>query len=285
MIGFVAMEHVRFDSLRPPIAKAAEIIKDYTAIFAFNDGAFGSGTFVNIGGFAGIVTAYHVAAHLVRFPDFSLIVADYPHRLDATAKTVQHIPIGSPRADSAPETGPDLSFLVIRNPTLVEAIQSEKLFYNMDFARSDPLLTPAKPKIWAVAGTFSDSFRRIAEDYQGEPLSKLQTFVGTGDFVYETCQDDFDYIKLTVPAGDAKFPCHYDGLSGGGFWLIPMEVDANGDLDTIGHRPPLLAGVQFAQSGPENRERVLTGHGFNSIGPKLRQSLMAQTSSLYPVPI
>src|SRR5262249_14556773 len=94
MSGFVSMEHLRVDSLRPHIAKAAEVIKDYTAIFVFPDGNFGSGTFVNIGGFAGILTAHHVAAHLDRFADFSLVVAGYPHRLEATAKTVQHISIG-----------------------------------------------------------------------------------------------------------------------------------------------------------------------------------------------
>lgn len=115
-------------------------------------------------------------------------------------------------------------------------------------------------------------------------MSKLQNFVGSGDFRYQTWRDDFDYIRLTVPAGDSSFPCHYEGLSGGGFWSIPLEVDATGDLNTIGHRPPLLTGVQFAQSGRENSERVLTGHGFNSIGPALREMLKAQTSSLYPVP-
>ena len=284
MSGFVAIHHVKFDALRPHIAKAAEVIKDYTAIFSFNDGSFGSGTFVNIGGFTGILTAHHVAEHLGRFADFVLIVADYAHRLEATARTVEHVAIGSPPSNGAPETGPDLSLLVFRNPTLVEAIQSEKLFYNMDFAHADPLSAPTMPMIWAVAGTFADSFRRITEDYHGEPLSKLQNFVGTGDFRYETWADDFDYIRLTVPAGESGFPCHYEGLSGGGFWMIPMEVDATGDLNTLGHRPPLLTGVQFAQSERENGERVLTGHGFNSIGPNLRENLKARTSSLYPLP-
>src|SRR5258708_3633755 len=85
MSGFVSIKHVKFDcSLRPHIAKAQEVIKDYTAIFSFNDGSFGSGTFVNIGGFAGILTAYHVAEHVSRFADFVLVVANYPHRLEAT---------------------------------------------------------------------------------------------------------------------------------------------------------------------------------------------------------
>jgi hypothetical protein len=284
MSGFVSIERVKFDSLRPHIAKAAGVIKDYTAIFSLNDGSFASGTFMNVGGFTGILTAYHVAEHLTLFPDFLLIVADYPHRLEATAGTVQHVVIGSPPSHSEPETGPDLSFLIFRNPTLVEAIQAEKLFYNMDFACSDPLSSPARPKIWGVAGTFADSFRRITEDYRGEPLSKLQNFVGAGDFRYETWHDEFDYIRLTVPAGDSGFPCHYGGLSGGGFWQIPMEVDATGDLNTLGHRPPLLTGVQFAQSRRANGERVLTGHGFNSIGPILRESLKSRTTSLYPLP-
>lgn len=151
MSGFVSIKNVKFGSLRPHIARAAEVIKDHTAIFSFNDGSFGSGTFVNIGGFAGILTACHVAEHVSRFADFVLVVANYPHRLEATAKTVQHVPVGSPPPHAEPETGPDLSFLIIRNPTLVEAIQSEKLFYNMDFAQLDPLSMPTKPKFWGVA--------------------------------------------------------------------------------------------------------------------------------------
>ncbi len=257
----------------PHIECASKIIKDYTAIFVFDDGRIGSGTFVSVRGFAGILTAHHVAEHLFEFKEFALCVADYPHGLWVRSELLVHVPIGPVLKNSAPEDGPDLSLLIIRDRTLVEAIQSEKLFYALDFVDLSFFRSPLSPKIWGVAGSPHDSFKRIEQDYQGGPLSKLLNFVGTGVFQYQTRQTDFDYIRLTVPSGEFEFPYHYEGMSGGGFWLIPMEIDPGGDVKTIGHRLPLLTGVEFHQSVRTNRERTLTGHGFASIYCRLMQTL------------
>ena len=90
----------------------------------------------------------------------------------------------------------------------------------------------------------------------------MANFVGLGVFDHETIsKGDFDYMKVIVPAGSFKFPDNYGGRSGGGFWLIPLEVDANGDPATIGPRAPILAGVEFSQSERDSGERILTGHG------------------------
>jgi hypothetical protein len=176
--------------------------------------------------------------------------------------------------DSAPENGPDLSFLIIRDPGLLAKLRTEKSFYALDSAPRPSFHPLLNPRIWGVAGSPYESFKRIEENYHGGPLSKMVNFVGTGCFPFQTLQDgDFDYLKLTVPSGEFGFPDDYEGISGGGIWLMPMEVDPSGDPRTIRHRAPILAGVEFSQSGWQNRERILTGHGAHSIYTVLRDSL------------
>jgi hypothetical protein len=282
---FVALEKLKFELLNPHIARASEIIKDFTAIFIFEDGQVGSGTFVNVGGFTGILTAYHVAQHLYKFKKFKFCVAEYPHDFGADSSLLQHVPIGPVPPDSSPEDGPDLSFLIIRDTTLAEAVQAEKLFYNLDFARPYSVHEPLMPKLWGVAGTLADSLRRIAEDYKGEPLSLMTNLVGAGTFSHEIrTSEGFDYLRLTVPSGSYNFPYDYAGMSGGGFWLMPFEIGENKDTQTIRCRPPYLAGVEFSQlkRDPANREKVLIGHGPDSI-LLLRETLKSKTSSLYPL--
>jgi hypothetical protein len=266
---------VKFDQLKPHIENACKVIKDYMAILIFDDGQIGSGTFVTTCGFDGVLTAWHVAEHLSRFQEFALCVADYPHGLWRSSDLVEHIPVGVVPKDSAPEDGPDLSFLIIRDPALLEELHRVKSFYPLDSSRAPCIHPLLNQRIWwGVAGSPYESLKRIDENYQGGPLTRLLNFVGADRFPFQMLQKgDFDYLKLTVPSGDAPFPDDYGGMSGGGFWLMPMEIDPSGDQRTISHRAPILAGVEFAQSSWENGERILTGHGPQSINACLRQAL------------
>jgi hypothetical protein len=263
--------------LEPHMARAAEVIKNYMVTFIVNEEPLGSGTIVKTCGVEGILTANHVAEELFKFSEFSLCVADSPHRLDISPNIIEHVPVGVAPKTSSPDEGPDLSFLIFRDAELVERLQTLKSFYTLDSVQS-PTLPPIliSRVIWGIAGTYYESFERIQENYEGGPLSKMTNFVGAGFFPCQTLQkEDFDYIRLTVPAGGgSKFPNDYHCMSGGGFWLLPMEIDSNGDPNTIGHRPPILAGVEFSQSSPENGERTLTGHGPHSIYIRMRQALM-----------
>jgi hypothetical protein len=260
--------------LAPYFASAGEVIKQYMVTFIANEEPLGSGTIIETCGVEGILTANHVAEELFKFPEFSLCVADSPHRLEISRNIVEHIPVGVAPKASSPDEGPDLSFLIFRDSELVDKLRTLKSFYTLDSVQPPTLHPILNPIIWGVAGTYYDSFKRIQENFHGVPLSKMKNFVGTGFFPYQTLQkDDFDYLKLTVPAGEFRFPNDYHCMSGGGFWLIPMEVDANGDPNTIRARSPILAGVEFSQAKLENRERILTGHGFHSIYVRLKQSL------------
>lgn len=261
--------------LTPKLARAGEEIKKYMVTFIVNEEPLGSGTLVKTCGVEGILTANHVAEELFKFSEFSLCVADSPHRLDISSDIAEHVPVGVAPKNSSPDEGPDLSFLLLRDAELLEKIRTLKSFYSLDSVQSSTLHPILNPRIWGIAGTYYDSFKRIQENFRGEPLSKMANFFGTGFFPCQTFQkNNFDYLKLTVPAGEFRFPNNYHCMSGGSFWLIPMEVSANGDPNTIRSCPPILAGVEFAQTERENHERILTGHGLDSIYVRIRQILM-----------
>ena len=105
------------------------------------------------------------------------------------------------------------------------------------------------------------------------PLIKYQNFVGETTFHSRTVRDEFDFIKLKVPCGEGNFPKNCEGMSGGGIWLVPLSIDPNRDPKTIRHESPILAGVSFYQSEIEDGERVITGHGYDSIYSRVRQAL------------
>jgi hypothetical protein len=284
--GFVKINLSTDDILAPHLAKAAAIVKNYSVIFLIDEEPVGSGTLSIAARALGISTAFHVAQHVMSHPQFVLCVSDSPHRLEIDSVLLEHIPVGSPPDGDGVETGPDLSFLVIKDPTLVAQLQKLRSFFQLDSARV-PSFHPALGRhFWAVAGTYRDSFSRVSDDYQGGPLSRMTNFVGTGLFPFDLLSvGEFDYLKLTLPAGGFGFPESYKGLSGGGVWLIPMEADAIqsdgsggkglpvGDPSTIGLRAPVLVGVQFCQSKRESRERVLTAHGPNSLHLQLVQNV------------
>ena len=241
MPGFVKA-YVKFEHLKPHIENACKAIKDYMAIFIFEDGRIGSGTFVNTCGFDGILTAWHVAKHLQNFQEFALCVTDYPHGLWISTELAEHVSIGGTPRGSVPEDGPDLSFLIIRDAGLLQKLRALKSFYALDSSPSPSIHPVLNRRIWwAVAGSPLESLKRIHQNYQGGPLTRLLNFVGADRFPFQVLQrGDFDYLKLTVPSGDAPFPDDYDGMSGGGFWLMPMEIDPSGDQRTIGHRSQSL---------------------------------------------
>lgn len=290
MPGFVKAA-LKFDLLAPHIAAAAkDVIKNHTAIFVVDEEPIGSGTFVQTCGLTGILTAFHVAEKVCNAPEFLLCVVDRPHRLEMTFETVAHVVIGRLPEKTSPADGPDLSLLVFQNCGLVKKLREFKSFYPLDTTALPSFHRVLNPLIWGVAGVYRDSFVRLAQNYQGGPLSKVVNFVGTGMFSFDVSEkDEFDYLQLKVPAGEYDFPYDYHGLSGGGFWLLPMEacaVDAltttdlkrtpMADLNTIRYRFPVLAGVEFHQSSREGRERVLTGHGPVSIYRRVRDTLKRQ---------
>ena len=77
--------------LAPHLAHAGEAIKKHMVTFIANEEPLGSGTIVESCCVQGVLTANHVVEELFKFPEFSLCVADSPHRLEISQNIVEHI--------------------------------------------------------------------------------------------------------------------------------------------------------------------------------------------------
>jgi hypothetical protein len=271
MAGYIRAT-VRADVFNAHIALAKEPLKKFMIGFVGDDfWPIGSGTLVKTCGFEGILTAYHVAAEVSKHDVFGLCIVDEWHLLSGPFSGFEEVPVGASPCNSPPETGPDLSFLVIRDSCLLAKLKELKEFYPL---AKPPSLHPVfgTQHCWSINGTIGElSIRKETDD---GPRARIRQFLGGGRYQHTLKKDgEFDYLHLSVPSGSNDFPNDYRGMSGGGFWLLPMEIDANEDLRTIRHREPVLAGVEFAQLERKNGERVLVGHGPDSIYRQLNRSI------------
>jgi len=264
MPTFVAKD-VKTAQVRPLIANASKIIKDYTAILIFEDGRVGSGVFVNTRGVEGILTAHHVAQAILRFSEFGLCIAEHPHAVWVRSELLEHIVIGNSSDNPERKNGPDLSLIAIRNSNLLETVRSLKSFCFLESQKTSFFDGPLHGRHWVIAGSPYEFCSPVKGGDKGSPLTKLKNFVGDADFHSRRERDGFDYVDLLVTSGQGEFPKSYAGVSGGGFWMIPLEIDPNQDVNTIRNAAPLLAGIAFYESEPNNGVRIITGHGFNSI--------------------
>ncbi len=266
--GFDAQKYLELRS------GAALEIANYTALIVFPDGRVGSGTFVNTSGLDGILTAHHVAMEIIR-PKvrFRLVIASYAHKLTVSAEQFEHVVIGDSTGNTRRQSGPDLSFLRIRDVLLVGTIKVHKSFIHLDgkdfsfFRRY-----PKRRMAWFVAGTPYEFAQALGiHGAPPEPLTKLSNFIGHADYSSISERNGFDYIKVKVPAAEHDFPSHYGGVSGGGIWMVPLSIGDSEDLNSIQYEAPFLGGVVFYQSPLRKKERVLTGHGPSSIYARCTQ--------------
>ena len=261
---------------QPYAEKAFAEIEHYTAIFILPDGRVGSGVFVNTCGYDGILTAYHVAKPVLESRLFALCIAEHEHALWLRSEHFEHIPIGQmPDNEEERANGPDLSYIIIRDPNLLGVLRSLKSFCFLDTQRLSPVNDPLDAQMWAIAGS-PHEWKAVVEPGSASdgPLIRLSNWVGLGHFQSRTARDGFDYIHIDTWAGTKDYPFSYKGVSGGGLWLIPLEVDDGGDMQSVRHARPVLAGVAFYETDPPvGNRRVITGHGFDSIYSRGRKTI------------
>lgn len=247
---------------------ATREIADYTALIVLEDGRTGSGTFVTANGIDGILTAHHVATKLIK-PNsvFHLVITSYAHKLPVSSTLFEHVVIGDSNDNPRPHLGPDLSFLRILDVRLLSTIKGRKSFLRLDGKNFSFFRRHLKRRMkWFVAGAPYE-FAEPTESHGVPPeqLTKLSSFVGDAIYRSITDRNGFDDIKVNVPSGEYNFPARYGGVSGGGIWMVPLSIGHDEDLKTIRYEAPFLAGVVFFESPMRNKERVITGHGPNSI--------------------
>jgi hypothetical protein len=154
------------DLLMSLAASAAKNIKQYMLTFIVDDmprsdtsqlyeKPIGSGTLVEMDGIEGILTANHVAEDILTFSSFALCIGEFKHRLDIFDKTIiQHIVVGKPPNNTPPQIGPDMSFLRIRDESLLQKLRDQKAFYPLRLPNNFLLHPIFKYWIWvSVAPT------------------------------------------------------------------------------------------------------------------------------------
>jgi len=155
--------------------------------------------------------------------------------------------------------------------------EKKKSFYPLDTVEVPSLHPILTPLLWSVSGTNADKTILLEKKDPNEiDRTKITFFQGSGIFPWERLtKDGFDYIRLTVPSGEFNFPYRYKGMSGGAFWLLRMEIDGSGNMDTLTHGFPMLTGVDFSEleRNVTNREKIIVGHGIDSIYDLLRRKL------------
>jgi hypothetical protein len=263
--------------IEPHAAKASLIIKNYTTMFMLNGDMLGSGVCLQTCGFFGIATARHVASAVMQCSDFALYVNEGEESEWTRPDAFEHVDIDSPEsraAEAADETGPDLSFLIIRDAGALEVLKRKKPFYPVAEQRSQYWSKPLDGMLWAIAGSPHEQCQAVKYEFEQDgAITKVRNLVVWGGFRSRTVRNGYDYIELTMPCGGDPCPASYQGMSGGGLWAVPLEIDPSWNPSTVAHGSPLLGGIQVYQSEPANGCRVTTGHGFDSVYGRLREVL------------
>jgi len=234
----------------------SQVVNPLTDVF------IGCGTFVQIDGQFGILTAHHVAAKLTSPCQLGLILKpEQAHcfTIDSNHFTVCEVAI----PDSVAER-PDLAFIGLHPPD-IGTIKAYKQFVNLSAERERVLPKPLGLKegawfIWGAAG-----YRNTIEPPEGalKPIIGLHGLCGPGLAVNETIDSEHDYVDIQVNYGEGyETPKTFGGYSGGGIWQIRIE-----GIDTDSPTPTdwIYSGVIFYQSDVSDQKRVLNCHGRRSV--------------------
>ena len=263
------------DIPREKLETPGRFIANHSTVLIYENQPFASGTFVKYGSHFGILTAYHVPYNTTKpfnfkpnSPDqLGLAITQHVHALWIEMQHLKPYSIGVPTDE---KSGPDMAFLEILDASKLSLIKVYRSFWDISVGNEADMIKKCSGDsnaLWAIAGLPQS----MKED--GEPQSgfghvwglMLQVYFGGIDRRYEA--GGFDYAEM-VANYESKdpMPDSFKGISGGGLWKIPMSIDKDkNDLNHLKFGEPVLAGVQFYQTGLESNCRRLGCHGPKSV--------------------
>jgi hypothetical protein len=121
--------------------------------------------------------------------------------------------------------------------------------------------------LWCLSGSPFENVKILPPPLSGGRLKQFNSFICEAIFHSREERESFDYIKLKVPSGVEGYPKNYEGVSGGGIWLVPFTAEDTTNRDSLRTEIPILAGEIDGQT------KMITGHGFGSIYSRLRETL------------
>ena len=215
----------------------------------------------------------------------ALSVSEAKHQLWVEPKAFEHVRIGYDEIEGYPLSGPDLSFVIIRDESLLRIIKNQDLeFYDLDHHRTrvEEVFTADMDYInWSVEGNPGEKIEVKNELVDGKEQTMTVTTAALvqGNLEGYELRDQFDYVTILLGSGFEEFPASYKGVSGGGIWYQRF-VTRNGKTYDV---EPILAGIACWQGHRTVKKgykvRAITGHGWVSIYGHVRKALAEKRAS------
>lgn len=222
----------------------------------------GSGTFVEISGKYGILTAEHVADGLLDGPsEFGLSIRHYQHRFTISRDDVVVIRAPSPNKEAR---RPDLAFMLIPAKAL-EIIHANKSFWSTTNWKHRVLgeSLPVDVGFWILSGHPAAYSKTEGPSAHHVAVKDFPNKLCISGIEREYSEKEFDYFEASVDHElGGGIPKRLGGMSGGGLWQVPVSELENGQTKAAG---PILLGVAFWQTGLERNRSRLICHGRHSI--------------------
>ncbi len=243
-----------------------------TTCFIIGDSPAGSGTLVSIEGRNGILTAHHVAKEAMTAPEgsLSICIKKDPHRPEISQRQLLPRQIGK---ESDYGNNSDLSFIEINDTKLIASIAEDRSFFNLNDGEGDIISSIQvfrKGGFWRTAGAPKEFCRRVP-DRNGVHLFKVGFLCGDATYCHngnDPCSN-LDELTLKVPI-NGNHPKDYDGMSGGGIWLIYLNAQTESP-DSLFCPKAILVGVIREQSvKPESDTRKIYAYGPKAIYKEMR---------------
>lgn len=199
--GFPPIPHEEIARL---LARSEPAIQRHAAHICLLDNRVFSGVYVKSFGYEGILTAGHCASDFLAEERFALCVAEAWPQLWVEPEAVEHVPVGWDESEGYSSSGPDLSFVIIRDKSLREVICNQGIeFYDLDRQKSSKVFGHSftvNKFNWSVAGNPNEKVASQEQLLHGQPHNIVMITAGVmqGNFHDYESRGGFDYIELRL---------------------------------------------------------------------------------------
>ncbi len=252
------------DTMKESIAGCSVALVGFTVQGNRHKASFAaSGTFVEMASKKGILTARHVIEKILdESPYLGLSIQSKEHHFMIPREYV-HVVEAPKRNERA--RGPDLAFVLLLSQEKLDFIEAHKYFLNLDKRRKRILSESLQIGLgfWTLSGhpvAYSTSEPSASECAD---IKDFRNVVSIGGVEREYTESGFDYMETVVDhASGGGIPKNLGGLSGGGFWHVPVHRLKDGQTRAD---EPILQGVAFWQTGVNQGKSTVICHGRRSI--------------------
>ena len=223
-----------------------------------------SGTLAQISNFKGIISARHVWDEAKKHEFLLALVGQGNYAFE----TKYLDPVIPEAVGVLKEFGvhvPDLCFIKLPPKYTCDLEAKGKVFFNVDKRiKAKSFMPDMTQGYWTVFGNpdawLETEKKQVPSFIYGTGLSKQ----------FEEAGWDYFVMNLDIPA-NPDIPTDFSGMSGGGIWWTRWGCDKNQKRFVVANpsQDIIVAGVSFFQTGSHNR--MLIGHGPNSIYELLYQ--------------